>query len=165
MGGGTGSFTTIPPKTAEEAEGLFKKAIGGAERGSAEERGTRNAFISFSMSDEAQVNLLRAQAADERFGLEFRDYSVKEPFDEKWRQQVRERISHTSATIVMIGPDTASRPAVNFEIEESYRQGKKVIGVRIYRDRNDPIPPAMVQHRAPVVNWDMKELQNELDKD
>lgn len=164
MGGGTGGFTSIPSKTAEEAEGLFKRAVRSVEVNNYQEKQVRNVFISFSMSDSAKVNLLRAQAADERFGLEFRDYSVKEPFDEKWKQQVKEKIALTSATIVMIGPETASRPAVNFEIEESYRQGKKVIGVRIYRNQNDPIPQAMIDNKAPIVNWTMEEIQRELDK-
>lgn len=163
MGSGTGSFTEIPSKTAEEAENLFKRAI--SSNTITEERATRNVFISFSMTDQAQVNLLRAQAADEKFGLEFRDYSVKEPFDEKWRQQVSERISLTSATIVMIGPDTADRPAVNYEIAESYRQGKKVIGVKIYSDRDYPIPKEMMERGAPIVNWKMDEIQRELDRE
>jgi hypothetical protein len=58
----------------------------------------------------------------------------------------------------MIGPETSDREAVNWEIEESYRQGKKVVGVRIYRDRNDPVPEAMKRHNAPVVEWDLDRI-------
>jgi Thoeris protein ThsB, TIR-like domain len=122
----------------------------------------RNVFISFHSEDEAQVNLLRSQAKNEN--LDFRDYSVKEPFDEKWKAQCRERIAQTSATIVMIGPDTANRDAVNWEIEESYRQGKKVIGVRIYRDRNDPVPEAMKENKAAITTWDTENVQKHLDE-
>lgn len=64
----------------------------------------------------------------------------------------------------MIGDDTANREAVNWEIEESYRQGKKVIGVRIHRNHNDPIPRAMKEHNAPVTTWDTKEIQRHLDE-
>ena len=121
-------------------------------------------FISIHTEDEAQVNLLRSQAKKHDQNVEFRDYSIKEPFDEKWKTQAKERISQTSATIVMIGPGTSNRDAVNWEIEESYRQGKKVVGVRIYRDRNDPVPQGLKDHRAPVVDWDLTKIQQHLDK-
>jgi hypothetical protein len=166
MGGGSDGYTSIPSKTMEEAEKLFRAATQAVKEEAKQEEGpVRNVFISFHTEDESAVNLLRSQAKRDAFGLEFRDYSVKEPFDEKWKQQVRERIALTSATIVMIGPETADRPAVNFEIEESYRQGKKVIGVKIYRDQDHPIPRAMMENSAPIVNWNMVELQRELDNE
>lgn len=161
MGNSTGYHATS--RSAEEAEQVFKNATKEVELASSKPK-VRNVFISFSVADEAQVILLRSQAKDPRFDLEFRDYSVKEPFDEKWKTNCRERISQTSATIVAIGEDTASREAVNWEIEESYRQGKKVIGMRISKDRNDPIPAALKEHNAPIVSWSMEELSAQLDR-
>jgi hypothetical protein len=161
---GGGSSYERPSRSAGQAYSLFKSATQEAEQASQPEGRIRNVFISFHVDDEAQVNLLRSQAKDENFDLEFRDYSVKEPFDEQWKAQCRDRISQTSATIVMIGPETASRDAVNWEIEESYRQGKRVIGVRIYKDRNDPIPPALVSHNAPVVEWKIDQIRKFLDQ-
>src|SRR3989442_13676547 len=106
MGSG-GSFYTGPSKRSTgDAESLFKKATD-----EAREAGARNIFISFHNEDEAQVNLLRTQAKTEGSDLVFRDYSVKEPFDEKWKTNCSERIAQTSATICMIGPDTADREA------------------------------------------------------
>ncbi|QLH10267.1 TIR domain-containing protein [Nitrosarchaeum sp. AC2] len=163
MGASGGGFNYQPNQTSSDSQRKYQSATDEAKRFEAG-TGKRNVFVSFHMEDEAQVRLLTHQATSGNFGLEFRDYSVKEPFDEKWRANVRERISQTSVTIVMIGPDTASRPAVNFEIEESYRQGKKVIGVKIYKDRNDPIPNAMVKHKAPIVNWVLSDIQKELDE-
>lgn len=159
MGGGT-PYTGPSARTAEEAERIFKSKVEEAEEAQKPqtEPRVRNVFISFHVDDEAQVNLLRTQAKDENSGLEFRDYSVKEPFDEKWKTNCRERIAQTSATICMIGPNTASRPAVIWELEESYRQGKQVIGVRIYRDRNYPIPKPLLDHNAPIMNWDLDEI-------
>lgn len=64
----------------------------------------------------------------------------------------------------MIGEDTAQREAVNWEIEEAYRQGKKVIGVRIYRDRNHPVPRPLLEHGAPIVEWDLARISRLLDQ-
>ena len=162
MGAG-GGFHYEPDSDSGSAEKKFQSATDEAERFSSQSIGLRNVFISFHVDDEAQVRFLTSQIKQEKSKLVFRDYSVKEPFDEKWRTQVRERISQTSATVVMIGPETANRPAVNFEIEESYRQGKSVIGIRIYKDRNDPIPEAMMRHKARIVNWVLADIQRELD--
>ena len=158
---GSSSFSGRVERPTVSA-GLFDSAT--TERQRAAAPAQRNVFISFHVEDEAQVNLLRAQGGRDGFGMEFRDYSVKEPFDEAWRRQCAERISQTSMTIVMIGPQTATRAAVNWEIEESYRQGKKVIGVRIYRDANHPIPEAMVRHQAPVTNWNRDEIAAHLQR-
>ena len=159
LGGGTSGYSVKPSRSEGEAEGIFDSATKEAERSR-----VRNVFISFHVDDESQVNLLRSQAKGENFDIEFRDYSIKEPFDEAWRTNCRERIAQTSMLICMIGSGTAERPAVNWEIEEAYRQGKQVIGVRIYRDRNDPIPKPLVEHKALVVNWDLKEISTLLDK-
>lgn len=153
-----GRVYTEPSKSVREAEDIFRSNVEEVKDFEERER-IRNVFISFHIEDEAQVNLLRNQARSENFDIEFRDYSVKEPFDEKWKSQCRERIAQTSATICMIGPDTANREAVIWELEESFRQGKKVIGVRIYRDQNDPIPQPLKDHGSPVVNWDTAEIQ------
>lgn len=156
MGGGT--TITAPSKSIEDAEDIFKSAIQEVEEATKREGKIRNVFISFYTEDEAQVNLLRSQAKNEKYDLNFRDYSLKEPFDEKWKTNCRERISQTSATICMIGPDTASREAVNWELDESYRQGKKVIGVRIYQNREDPIPKPLKDHNAPIIDWNLEKI-------
>ncbi len=153
MGGGTSVYLGPSKKRPEDSESLFKKAVDEAR----ESKG-RNVFISFHVEDEAQVNLLRSQSATEGSDLVFRDYSVKEPFDEKWKTNCKERIAQTSATICMIGSETSTREAVNWELDESYRQGKQVIGVRIYRDQNHPIPRPLLDNHAPIMEWNLKKI-------
>ena len=159
MGGGSSGYEIGSGRTAEEAEGIFDKYTEKVRR----ER-TRNVFISFHMDDEPQVNLLRSQAKSEDFDIEFRDYSVKEPFDEKWKTNCRERIGQTSVMICMIGEKTAERKAVIWELEEAYRQGKKVVGVRIYRNENHPIPKPLAVNKAPIMEWNLKDISRLLDK-
>ena len=124
----------------------------------------KRVFISFHIEDESQVNLLRHQAKDDRFDLEFVDYSVKEPFDEKWKTQCTERIAQSSIVVCMIGPETYKREAVLWELNKAYELGKKVIGIRISRDRNDPIPQPLAENRAKIIYWNVEDIQNEIDK-
>lgn len=164
MGGGT--TYTPSSRTSQQVKDLFDKATQKVEQKVQGEHKVRNVFISFHHEDIGQVALLRSQAKRQEFGLEFRDHSLKEPTDdETWRREVRERIKNTSETIVMIGPNTAKSRNVQFEIEETYRQGKKVIGVRIYGIGTHKVPDVMVKNKAPIVNWTMQQIQDELDKD
>ena len=123
MGGGTFSYD-VPAKTADESEQVFRTAMNESEEVTEEPR-LRNVFISFAVEDEVRVNLLRSQAKDDNFDVEFRDYSVKEPFDEKWKPEVSDLISMTSAVIVMIGVETAKSRAVDWEIREGSSSGQK----------------------------------------
>lgn len=124
----------------------------------------RRVFISFHIEDEAQVELLRQQAKDEKYDIEFTDYSVKEPFDNKWKTRCTERIKRSSVFLCMIGPETHRREAVLWEINKAYELGKKVIGVRIYRDKNHRIPKPLVDNNAKIMYWNLKDVANELEK-
>ncbi len=157
MGGGSYGYSIGPTRDSGESEAAFDKAVDEARRAR-----LRNVFISFHVNNEEQVNLLRSQAKNENFDLEFRDYSVKEPFDEKWKTNCKQRIAQTSVVLVMIGEHTAERPAVNWEIDEAYRQGKKVIGVRIHRDQNHTVPKVLVEHKAPILYWNIKDINREI---
>jgi len=123
----------------------------------------RRVFISFHVEDEAQVNLLRQQAKDERFDIEFIDYSVKEPFDNKWKTRCTERMKRSSVFICMIGPDTYKREAVLWEINKAFELGKKVIGVRIYKDKHHKIPNPLKDNNAKIIYWNLSDIAKELD--
>ena len=157
-GGGAG-------RSAAELKTEFEKRRSEARRRVDEDKeGRRNVFISFDADeDKAQVRLLASQAKDGRFPFHFRDYSVKEPFEEKWKQGVRERISQTSAVIVAIGERTHESSAVDWEIREAHRQGKKVIGIRLYKDKNHRVPKAIKEHGDDVVAWNARQIEQELE--
>lgn len=155
MGGGTrdknrSSYMKNHPE-AELANYTEKEAPG------------RRVFISFHVDDEAQVELLRQQAKDDRFDIEFIDYSIKEPFDEKWKTQATERIRQSSIFICMIGPETHRREAVIWEINKAYELGKKVIGIRIYKNENHKVPQSLVDHNAKIIDWNLEDISREIE--
>jgi len=161
MGGAGYTYDPTMSKSGDDSDKIFQSSTDEVEQAVSPQR---NVFISFDIDDQGPVNLLRIQAKDDHFPFEFRDYSVKEPFEEKWKTRVKERIEQTSAVIVMIGPDTANSKAVDWEIREAHRQNKKVIGVRIHRDQNHPIPAAIQEHGDQVTTWDTKKLATLLDR-
>src|SRR4051794_1409132 len=98
------------------------------------------AFVSFEMEDSWAREFLVGQARNRNSAFEFVDYSVREPFNEKWKTNCRGRIAQTRGTIVLVGPTTSKSPAVVWEIEESKRQDHPVFGIQITSEKTYPIP-------------------------
>lgn len=163
--GGSGSalYSPTTSKSGKSSDNVFQRSEDEAQKRITDYQ--RNVFISFDIDDKPQVSLLRSQAKDERFPFVFRDYSVKEPFENKWKARVREKIELTSAVIVAIGKNTHKSEAVDWEIREAHRQGKKIIGVRLHSDQNHGIPSAMKEHGDRVIKWNTKKIGDELGKD
>lgn len=122
----------------------------------------KRVFISFHMDDLHAKKLLEAQAKSDKFDLEFINYSVNEPFDTRWKTQCKERIGNTSTVICLIGENTASRPAVIWELDTAYELGKKVIGVRIYRDKWHTTPTSITRNGSPVIYWNIDDIVRHL---
>lgn len=142
-----------------------KRRYGTSTLTSSNSEGRKCVFISFHMQDEPQVKLLRSQAKDPRFNIEFIDYSVKEPFDDKWKTRCTERIKRSSVFICMIGPETHKREAVKWEINKAHELGKKVIGVRIYRNENHKVPEPLVRNGDKITYWNIDQISREVESD
>lgn len=160
MGGSGSPYDPNASKSGKTSDRVFQSSEDEVKRTTEYQR---NVFISFDVDDEGMVNLLRNQAKDDRFQFGFRDYSVKEPFDSAWKSKVRDRIDLTSAAIVAIGENTHRSIAVDWEIREAHRQGKRVIGVRLHRDKNHIVPQAMTEHGDKVIYWDTKKIGDMLE--
>ena len=68
----------------------------------------------------------------------------------------------TSATVVLIGEETADRPWVEFEVAESYERDNALLGIRIhhladqkgYASRRGSVPPLLKKIGAPIYKWE-----------
>jgi len=160
--GGSGGTIDFSSHGTGGSEKIFRSATDEVERAT-NPRTQRNVFISFAIEDENQVNLLRSQAKDDRFDFQFRDYSIKQPFDEAWKTQCKEVIALTSVVIVAIGETTADSDAVDWEIREAHRQGKKVIGMRLHKTENHRIPRALQEFGDKIIDWKADQLGDELE--
>ena len=125
-------------------------------------------FISFAVEDEDAVNLLRGQAKNPDTDLQFDDFSLKDAInsnDEDYiKRKIRERIDRVSVTAVYLTPHSANSKWVAWEIEESLRRGKGVIGV--YSGDTPPAkrPAAFDQHSLRAVQWSHHALTDAIAK-
>lgn len=128
---------------------------------------SRHVFISFAYEDVDEVNLLRGQAKNDKTDLLFDDFSVKEAFESEnadyIKRQIRERIDRCSVTVVYLSDKSASSSWVNWEIEESLKRGKGVIG--LYKGEIQPakVPPAFQQNKCKAVKWEHAALMKAIE--
>lgn len=160
MGGGGSHYSS---EDLDKIERLAKKEIQ-----KASEEVKRNVFISFNHDDLNEVNLLRGQAKNEDVDLKFSDRSLKEPFNsenaEYIKRGIREKIDQASVTMVYLTKNSASSQWVDWEIRESIRKGKGIIGV--FQGDNPPskLPSAFKEFNIKVVRWNHKELSAAIDQ-
>lgn len=114
------------------------------------------AFISFEMEDKWARDFLVEQAKDKKNDISFYDYSVKDPFDSKWKTECKKRIALTKGTIVLIGPTTYKSEAVLWEIAETSRQDHYIFGIQINRDKTHLVPKGLPA--ANVIRWNFEQI-------
>ena len=149
MGGGGG------PQRNGDIKSLVERAKKELRKG--EKQGRRNVFISFAYEDIDEVNLLRGQAKNEKLPIEFNDWSVSEPIDSRRapyiKQKIAERIAQSSLTVAYISEKTSKSRWVKWEIEQSLKSGKRVIGVFPGKTQPRPLPEAIKQNKIKCVPW------------
>jgi|SRR5690242_3533732 len=150
MGGGGGG-----PGPIGDIKSLVDKAK--QELRAGEQAGKRNIFISFAYEDIGTVNLRRGQAKNENIPLEFNDWSVSEPIDSDRatyiKQKISDRIAQSSVTVVFLSDYAHKSPWVAWEIEESLRQKKHVVGVFPQDAEPKVLPGAIKKHGIKRVPW------------
>jgi hypothetical protein len=119
-----------------------------------------NVFLSFAMENKPLVELFRGQAKNKNLDLEFRDYSIKEPFENAWKTNCERIIRLCSATICLVGRETYKSSAVDWEIRKSVELRKGIMAV--YLESYSIIPKALVEFGITPINWQIDAIVSEL---
>ena len=61
---------------------------------------------------------------------------VKKKGDEAIKRWIRTQMDGTSVTVVIIGEETASRPYVQYEIQQSWEKGNGLIGIYVHNQKD-----------------------------
>ena len=124
----------------------------------------RNVFLSFQTEDLPRVNLFRSQAENATTDLQFRDYSIKEPFESAWKTSAELIIRRCSVTICLIGPTTWVSDAVDWELRKSFEAGKGVMGVFLYPGQLLITPQALTAHSVTPMPWNIQAVAREIER-
>lgn len=159
MGGGGGGSRSIG--NIQELVDKAKQELRGGDK-----EKKRNVFISFAYEDQDKVNLLRAHAKNENSPIEFNDWSVSEPINSDKaayiKQKITDRIAQSSVTVVFLSDETPKSSWVEWEIEQSIKQGKHVVGVYPQESKPKLLPDSIRNNNIKCVPW--PELADTIDK-
>ncbi len=110
-------------------------------------------FVAFAIEDVRQRDLLKGQSLNTDSPFEYVDMSVKEPYDEDWKERVRTRIKRSDGVIALVSKNTQNSSGEKWEIKCAKEEGKKLIGLWAYSD--DRTKPVVMQgYRIIVWTWD-----------
>jgi hypothetical protein len=96
--------------------------------------GKKVVFVAFAIEDERQRDFLRGQSLHPRQPFEFIDMSVKEPYDNNWKGQVRTRTRRSDGVIVLISKNSLASSGQKWEIQCAKDEGKPIRGIWAYAD-------------------------------
>lgn len=108
-------------------------------------------FISFAIEDASSRTLLVGQAKNEHSPFEFVDMSVKEPWDEKWKNQCRSRIKGCDGVIALLSTNTANAAGQLWEMKTANEEGVPLIGLYIDKNKKPSIPEALKGKE--IIEW------------
>src|SRR5438094_1917279 len=94
----------------------------------------RVVFVAFAIEDESQRNLLKGQSLNTKTPFEFVDMSVKEPYDNDWKERVRTRIRRSDGVIALVSKNTLNSSGEKWEISCAKEEKKRVLGIWAYTD-------------------------------
>jgi hypothetical protein len=78
--------------------------------------------------------------------------------DETIKRLLRRKVSWASTVVVLIGQKTATRPWVNWEIEQANKQGKRIVGVYLKGGSEADVPKALNDYGHALVKWHPKSV-------
>ena len=89
-------------------------------------------FIAFAIEDESQRNLLKGQSLNTNSPFEYIDMSVKEPYDEGWKDRVRARIRRSDGIIALVSKNSLTSSGQKWELSCAREESKRIRGIRAY---------------------------------
>lgn len=89
-------------------------------------------FVAFAIEDETQRDLLKGQSLLTTSPFEYVDMSVKEAYDENWKERVRTRIRRSDGVIALISKNSLTSNGQKWELSCAKEEKKKVLGIWAY---------------------------------
>ncbi len=125
-------------------------------------RTKKRVFFSFIAEDRKKVDGLRLLAANDNFEIEFYDESVKTAINSQnadyIKAKIREKIDRASVTVCLISDDTHKSAWVDWELEYSDKQGKKLVAMAL-KGVGSVVVPKLIkekigQNKLKFYGWD-----------
>src|ERR1700678_973350 len=91
-------------------------------------------FVAFAIEDERQRDFLKGQSLHPRAPYEFIDMSVKEPYDNDWKDRVRTRIKRADGVIALVSKSSLTSSGQKWELTCAKEEKRRIRGIWAYTD-------------------------------
>jgi len=127
---------------------------------------TMNVFISHFNEDEENIRKMKDLLSSKGYQIKNSSIDSTKPNratnEEYIRRLLRMRIQWAGKFIALIGPETHTRPWVNWEIEQAYKKGKRIIGIYIQGAKDSDVPENLEKYGDSIVGWNSDKIINAL---
>lgn len=115
----------------------------------------RRIFLSYQHRDQMRAKGFNLMSYNKNLKLDLSVRHILDPVKSSNRDyisgKIKEQLNNTSATVVLIGNDTAKSDWVAREIEWSREKGNALVGIRI--DEGAEIPEGLSDAGAEILDW------------
>jgi hypothetical protein len=116
----------------------------------------RRLFISYQHADQMKAKGFNLMSYNKHVGVDFVGRHLLDPVKsndpEYITRCVKEQLDGSSATVVLVGNETADSDWVEKEIELSIEKGNGLIGIKL--DPDAEVPDSLTNSGAEVLEWD-----------
>ena len=128
---------------------------------------TKNVFISHHHADDEHVQKLKELLSKKGYTLKNSSIDSTKPnrlvSDEAIRRLLRMRIQWAGTFICLIGHETHTRDWVDWEINQAYKKGKKIVGVFLNGAGEADLPEEFKLHGDTLVGWTSEKIIDALE--
>lgn len=119
----------------------------------------KRVFISFAIEDIKYRDYLVSQAKKKHSPFRFIDMSVKEAWPQQvWKDMCRLKIKQCDGVIALLSKNTHLASGARWEIKCAKIEGKKMIGMHIFKNNKGAIPIELRDEKVVEWNWDNLEI-------
>jgi hypothetical protein len=115
----------------------------------------RRVFLSYQHRDQMRAKGFNLMSYNKNLKLDLSVRHLLDPVNSENRgyisSKIKEQLKGTSATVVLIGKDTAQSEWVAREIEWSREKGNALVGIKI--DKDAEVPASMTEAGAEILDW------------
>lgn len=126
-----------------------------------------NVFVSHYNKDEEHIQKLKDLLKPKGYTLRNSSIDNTKPNQasnpEYIKSLLREGINWAGTTIVLIGPETHTREWVDWEIEQSNKQGNRIIGIYLNGASESDVPDNFEKYGDALVCWRSEKIIDALE--
>lgn len=128
---------------------------------------TKNVFVSHFNKDEENIGKMKSLLSGKGYSIKNASIDSTKPNrannPEYIKRLLRMRIQWAGTFICLIGPETHTREWVDWEIDQAFKKGKRIVGVYINGASDSDVPANFEKYGDALVGWNSDRIISAID--